>query len=189
MKIIVGLGNPGLRYRRTRHNLGFMVVGRLAEQRGLRFRRGRFKCTQAESEIGKEQVLLVRPMTFMNLSGVCVASVARQHGCEGSQLLVVCDDVNLELGKLRLRRSGSAGGHKGLESIIQQLHDQQFPRLRLGIGQPSAGMEMMRYVLSPFRREEWPAASEMIERAAQAAETWVYYGLDEAMNRFNAPSR
>jgi PTH1 family peptidyl-tRNA hydrolase len=185
MKIIVGLGNPGLRYRQTRHNLGFMVVNRVAEERGLRFRRGRFKSTQAEGEIGKEQVLLVRPMTFMNLSGVCVASVVREQGCEPSQVLVVCDDVNLDLGKLRLRRSGTAGGHKGLESVIQQLRNQQFPRLRVGIGQPPAGMEMMRYVLSPFRREERLIAGETIERAAQAVETWVCYGIDEAMNRFN----
>jgi PTH1 family peptidyl-tRNA hydrolase len=185
MKIIVGLGNPGLGYRRTRHNLGYMVVKEVAERRALRFRRGRFQCTQAEGEVGKEQVLLVRPLTFMNLSGACVAGVARERGCEPSQVLVVCDDVNLELGKLRLRRGGSAGGHKGLESVIHHLHSDQFPRLRLGIGQPPAGVEMMRYVLSPFRRAEWPTVGEMIERAAQAVESWVYFGVEEAMSRFN----
>jgi len=185
MKLIVGLGNPGFGYRRTRHNLGFMVVNRVGEQRGMRFRRGRFRCMQAEGDIGRERVLLVRPMTFMNLSGECVAAVAREHGGDPCQMLAVCDDVNLELGRLRLRRGGSAGGHKGLASIIHHLGSHEFARLRLGIGQPPPGTEMMGYVLSPFRREEWPVVNDMIERAAQAIEVWVYFGIEEAMNRFN----
>ena len=185
MKIIVGLGNPGLRYRRTRHNLGFMVVGAAAHQRGIRFRRGRFQCTQGEGRIGKEYVLLVRPQTFMNLSGVCVGRIIRSRQCPLSDLLVVCDDVHLELGKIRLRRGGSAGGHKGLASIIRNVHTQEFARLRLGVGQPPESVDMMSYVLSPFRRGEWPAVHEMIEQAAQAVETWVYYGIEQAMNRFN----
>jgi len=185
MKIIVGLGNPGFTYRRTRHNLGFMVVAALARRRGIRFRRGRFQCTQAEGPIGKQKVLLVRPQTFMNRSGVCVAAVARRFDCPLEDLLVICDDVNLDLGTLRLRRSGSGGGHKGLQSVIDQLHSREFPRLRLGIGPPPDGIDMMDYVLAPFRRSERPTVKDFLARAAQAAETWVYYGIDEAMNRFN----
>ena len=185
MKIIVGLGNPGLAHRRNRHNFGFMVVQALAEQRGMRFRRGRHRSSQALGEIGKEEVLLVRPMTFMNVSGAAVAGVVRQHGCPLEELLVVCDDAALELGRMRLRRSGSAGGHNGLKSIIEQLHSDQFARLRLGVGQPPDGMEMMDYVLGVFRRNEWPTVHEVIARAVQAIETWVYHGADEAMNRFN----
>jgi PTH1 family peptidyl-tRNA hydrolase len=185
MKIIVGLGNPGFTYRRTRHNLGFMVVAALARHRGIRFRRGRFQSTQAEGRIGREHVLLVRPQTFMNRSGACVAALARHFDCPFEDLLVICDDVNLDIGKLRLRRSGSAGGHKGLQSVIDHLRSRQFPRLRLGVGQPPEGIDMMSYVLSPFRRSDRTTVKDLIPRAAQAAEAWVYYGLDEAMNRFN----
>ena len=185
MKIIVGLGNPGLRYRSTRHNLGFMVVAALAHQRRLRFRRGRFHCAQAEGQIGKEAVLLVRPHTYMNLTGRCVSPLARHAASSLDDLLVICDDTNLGLGRLRLRPHGSAGGHKGLDSIIHDLHSQAFPRLRLGIGQPPTDGDFMAYVLSPFSRSEWPLVHHMIDRAVQAVETWIYHGLDEAMNRFN----
>jgi len=185
MKIIVGLGNPGLRYRRARHNCGFMVVGALARHRHLGFRRGRHQCTRAEGEIGKERILLVRPQTYMNLSGRSVAPILRRSGCSPEDLMVVCDDVNLDLGRLRLRRGGSAGGHKGLESIINQLGGRDFPRLRLGVGQPPEWMGMMDYVLSPFPRGERPIVDRMVELAVQALETWVYHGIEEAMNRFN----
>lgn len=185
MKIIVGLGNPGLTYRRTRHNIGYLVVNLLARQRQVRLRRGRFQCSQGEGAIGKEKVLLVRPLTFMNASGLCVAGLVRYFDCPLSELLAICDDVNLDLGRIRLRRSGSAGGHKGLTSIIQHLHSEEFARLRIGIGQPPEGMDMMSYVLGVFRRGERPQVNEVVERAIQAVETWVYHGVEEAMNRFN----
>ena len=186
MKIIVGLGNPGFSYRRTRHNLGFMVARALAERRGFRFRRGKFRSSYAEGTMGKEQVALVRPMTFMNESGIAVAGSARHYDSAAEDILVVCDDVDLDLGRLRLRRAGSAGGHRGLRSIINRLGTEKFPRLRLGIGRPSPDMDVMSYVLGVFRRGEWPVVHEMIDRAMQAIETWVYYGVDEAMNRFNS---
>jgi len=185
MKIIVGLGNPGLTYRRTRHNIGYLVVNLLARQRQVRLRRGRFQCSQGEGAIGKEKVLLVRPLTFMNASGLCVAGLVRYFDCPLSELLVICDDVNLDLGRIRLRRSGSAGGHKGLTSIIQHLHSEEFARLRIGIGHRPEGMDMMSYVLGVFRRGERPQVNEVVERATQAVETWVYHGVEEAMNRFN----
>lgn len=186
MKIIIGLGNPGFRYRRTRHNLGFMVVNALAEQRAMRFHRSRFKGAIAEGAIGKEEVVLVRPLTFMNLSGQCVAAVCKHYRCDLPDLLVVCDDVSLPLGRIRLRRSGSAGGHNGLTSIIESLHSQDFARLRLGVGASPEHMDMMAYVLSPFRRHEWPTVHDMVSRATLAVETWVYHGIEEAMNSFNA---
>jgi len=185
MKIIVGLGNPGFTYRRTRHNLGFMVANLVAEQRGIRFHRGRWKCAVGEGSIGREKVVLVRPLTFMNASGECVAAVVKHYQSDLRDLLVVCDDVALDLGRLRVRRAGSAGGHNGLRSIIHLLHSQEFARLRLGVGEPPEGMDMMSYVLSPFRRREWPTVHEVLDRAAQAVETWIYYGAEEAMNRFN----
>ncbi len=193
MKVIVGLGNPGFSYRRSRHNFGFMVVQALAEQRGMRFRRAQHQSTQANGRIGKEQVVLVRPMTFMNDSGVAVAGAVkyyisdeRESGSSLDDLLVVCDDVSLDIGRVRLRRSGSAGGHNGLKSIIHHLHTDQFARLRLGVGQPPDGVDMMSYVLGVFRRNEWQTVHEVIGRAVQAIETWVYFGIDEAMNRFNS---
>jgi PTH1 family peptidyl-tRNA hydrolase len=186
MKIIVGLGNPGLQYRRTRHNFGFMVVDALAKQREIRFRRGRARCMQGEGLIGKERVLLVKPLTYMNDSGACVGAVVHYRQAELSDLLVVCDDVNLPLAKMRLRRSGSAGGHNGLESVIKHLGSQDFPRLRLGVDQPPEWMDMMSYVLGAFPRSEAKTVAEVVDRATLAVETWVYYGVDEAMNRFNA---
>jgi PTH1 family peptidyl-tRNA hydrolase len=189
MKIIVGLGNPGFTYRRTRHNLGFMVAKLVTEQRGIRFHRGRWKCALGEGSIGKEEVVLVRPLTFMNASGECVAAVMKHYQRDLPDLLVVCDDVALDLGRLRVRRAGSAGGHKGISSIIHSLHSQEFARLRLGVGEPPEGRDMMSYVLAPFRRNEWPTVHEMLDRAAQAVETWVYYGAEEAMNRFNQPGQ
>ncbi len=185
MKIIVGLGNPGLRYRRTRHNFGSIVLGALARSRRLGFRRGKHRCTRAMGRIGKEEVLLIRPQTYMNLSGRCVAPLLRESGLSVADLMVVCDDVNLDLGRMRLRRGGSAGGHKGLASIAQHLKTQAFPRLRLGVGEPPEWMDMMSYVLGAFPRGEREVVNQTIARAVQALETWVYYGIEEAMNRFN----
>ncbi len=186
MKLIVGLGNPGLKYRRTRHNLGYRVVEALAEQREGRFRRGRFNGLEAEVLLGKERVLLVKPLTFMNLSGECVAAALRYYQTPLEDLLVVFDDVNLDLGRLRLRPGGSAGGHNGLESIIKHLHTEAFSRLRLGVGRPPEWMDMMSYVLGVFPKNEQKPIQEALDRAVLAAETWAYYGIDEAMNRFNA---
>jgi PTH1 family peptidyl-tRNA hydrolase len=185
MKHIVGRGNPGLKYRRTRHNFGFMVVEALADQRDLRFHRGKFRGMEAAGQIGKEQVLLVKPLTYMNLSGECVGGLMRYYQCDLQDVLVICDDIHLDLGKLRLRRSGSAGGHNGLESVLKHLHTQEFPRLRLGVGQPPEWMDMMSYVLSPFPRGEAKVVAETIDRATLAVETWLYHGIDETMNRFN----
>ena len=185
MKLIVGLGNPGLKYRRTRHNLGFRVIDALVKPREIRLTRGRFRCLQGEGQIGKERVLFVKPLTFMNDSGACVAPLAHYCKVELPDLLVVYDDVDLEVGKIRLRREGSAGGHNGMTSIIKQLGRQDFPRLRLGISHPPAWMDMMSYVLGTFPRGDLKIVDEIMEQATLAVETWVYHGIDEAMNRFN----
>ncbi len=186
MKIVVGLGNPGLKYRRTRHNLGYMVADAFAEPRGGKWRPGKFKGLEAEIAVGKERVLVVKPTTFMNLSGECVGSVVRYYQVPLDDVLVVFDEVQLELGRLRLRPGGSAGGHNGVESVIKHLGTEQFPRLRLGVGAPPEWMDMMSYVLGVFPRGDQKTVKDMLERAVLATETWVYYGLTEAMNRFNA---
>lgn len=184
-KLIFGLGNPGRRYSRTRHNLGFEVVGCLSRRHGIRLGRGRFRCSQGQGEIDECPVVLIRPHTYVNLSGQTVAGAVRFYQLDHHEIMVICDDLNLDLGELRLRRSGSPGGHHGLESIIERLGTQEFPRLRIGIGNPPLGMEGFDYVLSRFPREEREQASEMIERAADAVEVWVSLGIEEAMNRFN----
>jgi PTH1 family peptidyl-tRNA hydrolase len=185
LKLIVGLGNPGRRYAGTRHNVGFRVAEALARTRGVSLGRGRFHCRQAELSFGEEKAVLLLPSTYMNRSGAAVFAAVRFYDLPTSELLVICDDVHLPVGKLRLRRRGSEGGHHGLASITSRLGSQDFARLRVGIGETPAGLPREQYVLSRFRRDELPLIEEAINRAALAVELWAYYGLEEAMNRFN----
>jgi peptidyl-tRNA hydrolase, PTH1 family len=186
MKVICGLGNPGERYRLTRHNVGFRVVDLLADRWGLtgqgRVRDGAALLEHRLAEpVGR--VLLVKPLKFMNLSGDPLKSAIRQTDVDvRDDLLVIADDVDLPLGRIRLRRSGSAGGHNGLRSIIEALGTNEFARLRVGIGR--AG-ETVDHVLSTFRADERDTATEAIATAADAAERWLSDGIDAAMNEFN----
>jgi PTH1 family peptidyl-tRNA hydrolase len=184
-KLIVGLGNPGRQYAETRHNLGFHVVHQLAERHGIRSGRSRFRALQGDGRIGGERVVLLQPLTMMNLSGEAVAAAVRFYRTPLDSVLVLCDDVNLELGKIRFRRGGSAGGHNGLTSVIERLGTDQFPRLRLGIDAPPPGWELMDYVLGRLSKDERAAAEVMVDRAADGIETWVTRGIGEAMNLFN----
>jgi PTH1 family peptidyl-tRNA hydrolase len=186
MKVICGLGNPGERYRSTRHNVGFRVVDLLADRWGLtgagRVREGtaRLEATRPEP-IGR--VLLVKPLRFMNLSGSALKAAMRQTDADpATHLLVICDDADLPLGKVRLRRSGSAGGHNGLRDIIAALGTDEFNRLRVGIGR---GGEMVDHVLATFKPGEKTLASEAIATAADAAEQWLRDGIEAAMSAFN----
>jgi PTH1 family peptidyl-tRNA hydrolase len=185
MHLVVGLGNPGRKYEATRHNLGYRVCDRLAEAFGASFDRDRFESLVAEAGVGGDKVLLVKPITFMNLSGRAVSAAAGFYKLPTERLLVVCDDFNLPLGQLRLRREGSHGGHNGLRDVIARLGTDAFPRLRMGIG-PLAGRDPVPFCLAPFPPAEREAAEEMVQRAADAVRTALDSGLDEAMNRFNA---
>lgn len=185
LRLIIGLGNPGGRYLGTRHNVGFEVVELLAARAGVRLRRGRFRAAQAQARIDDVPVLLVQPHTYMNRSGLAVRAAVAYHQVPTSRVLVVCDDVHLPLGKLRLRRSGSAGGHNGLASIIECLGTEAFPRLRLGVGAPPPGSDQVSYVLSRFAAEEREVIAAAIACAADAAAAWVMLGIEAAMNRFN----
>ena len=186
MKVICGLGNPGERYLFTRHNVGFRVVDLLADRWGLtgagRVKDGAARLEAALAEpIGR--VLLVKPMRFMNLSGSALKAAIRNTDADPStDLLVICDDIDLPLGKVRLRRSGSAGGHNGLRDIIAALGTDEFNRLRVGIGR--AG-EPVDHVLATFKPGEKTLASEAIATGADAAGRWLHDGIDEAMNEFN----
>lgn len=183
MKAIVGLGNPGSEYTGTRHNVGFEVVDELAKR--WRARLKSWKSLANLAVVQEHEVVLVEPKTFMNASGEAVGKLAAFHKIAPSDLLVIVDEVQLPLGRLRLRRSGSAGGHNGLKSVIQHL-GVEFPRLRIGVGRGDPRWDLADHVLSRFAAGEKPAVEEAIGRAADAVEMFVAQGIEPAMNRFNA---
>ncbi|MDI6638248.1 MAG: aminoacyl-tRNA hydrolase [Bacillota bacterium] len=185
MKLVVGLGNPGSQYEGSRHNVGFMVIDLLARRRGIRITQRRFHAFLGQGEISGEQVLLAKPITYMNRSGYAVRAIAGWYGVGLSDILVVVDDMALEPGRIRVRPKGSDGGHNGLKSVIALLGSQEFPRLRVGIGRPGPAEDAVSYVLGWFTREELPVMSEAFGRAADAIEVWAASGIDETMNRFN----
>jgi PTH1 family peptidyl-tRNA hydrolase len=185
MKVIAGLGNPGARYAGTRHNLGFDVLDRLADRLAAPEWREKHKGLIAEARFKSERVLLVKPLTYMNLSGECVAPAARNKAHSPDEILAVVDDINLPLGRLRLRGGGSAGGHNGLKSLIERLGSRDFHRMRMGVGDSRATGDLSHHVLARFRPDEKQAVQEMIEEACDAALVWLTDGIDTAMNRYN----
>jgi PTH1 family peptidyl-tRNA hydrolase len=185
MNVVVGLGNPGSRYAGTRHNVGFAVVDYLAEGgRGGRFQ-ARFQAQVAELTEGEQKVLLVKPETFMNLSGRCVRQVVDFYQLPLERLLVVCDDINLPLGKLRARVRGTHGGHNGLRDIQNHLGTTEYARLRIGVGAPAED-DTVDHVLGRFRPGERAVIDEAIPQAGQAVLVWLRHGIDQCMNQFNA---
>jgi PTH1 family peptidyl-tRNA hydrolase len=185
MKVIVGLGNPGGSYARSRHNVGFRVLDQLAERHRLRFSRRQFKSQVAGGEIGDERVLLMKPQTYMNLSGEAVRRARRELRVELEEFLVVYDDLDLAVGRLRVAASGGAGGHHGVESIIEALGGKGFPRIRVGVGRPGNRSANVDYLLDSLTTEEASTLSASIARAADAAEVALCNGISAAMNRFN----
>ncbi len=187
MKLVVGLGNPGTKYQGTRHNIGFELIDRLARAgRGSSFST-KFDGQVAETEIDYRRVLLLKPQTFMNVSGRSVSQAIRFYKLEPHEMLVVCDDLNLPVGKLRIRPGGSDGGQKGLRDIAAHLGTDQFPRLRIGIGE-QGDCDAMDYVLSRFRSTERAVIDDSLILASQAVAVWVTQGVDPAMNQFNGPT-
>lgn len=184
MKLIVGLGNPGPRYRNTRHNVGYKAVELLASRLGTSFDREKHESLMAEAVHCGEKLLLLKPLTFMNNSGISVAQAARNKVREPGDILVLVDDVNLPLGRIRVRAGGSAGGHNGLKSLIEHLGTDQFPRVRMGVGE-SEDAVLRDHVLGTFRPEERGAVDQMIGQAADAAVLFVESGIDAAMNAHN----
>ncbi|MGD2116436.1 MAG: aminoacyl-tRNA hydrolase [Acidobacteriota bacterium] len=187
-RAVVGLGNPGERYRDTRHNLGFRVVRELARRRGVRV--DRLECNALVGALVGEGdgLLLVLPQTYMNRSGHALRCLRERRGLQPDRTLVVYDEVQLPLGRLRLRPGGSPGGHRGMESVVENLRTDQVPRLRLGCAGedgPPSGDDLVDYVLSPFDEAERATAEAMIEQAADACEAWLEEGAEAAMNRFN----
>ena len=191
VKLIVGLGNPGSEYRGTRHNVGFEVVDELARRWSLVFQSGPADAVLARShgiEGGPSSVLLVKPMTYMNRSGIAVGAVQRYYRVDVSELLVVSEDVNLSLGRLRARHQGSAGGHNGLWSVIDELGTEQFARIRIGVGRGDPRRGLVGHVLSRFAAEERSAMDKAVSRAADAVALFTESGIEPVMNQFNRRS-
>jgi PTH1 family peptidyl-tRNA hydrolase len=186
--LIVGLGNPGEGYARHRHNVGFCVVDALARAHGLSFSRHKgFQARLAEGRIAGQRTLLAKPQTYMNLSGRAAGRLVRARGIRLDRLLVVYDDLDLPLGRLRLRPEGGSGGHKGMRSIIDTLGSQAFARLRVGIDRPPGQMDPADYVLLPFRPAEKPIFDRVMQQAVAAVECWLTEGIVAAMDQFNQP--
>jgi len=183
MRAVVGLGNPGNQYKGTRHNVGFEVVDELARRWSVALKK--WKTTADTVVVRSRDVVLVEPRTFMNNSGEAVAGIMAFHRIDPTDVLVVVDEVQLPLGRLRLRRSGSAGGHNGLKSVIESVGD-AFPRLRIGVGRGDAQWDLADHVLSRFAAEERPVIASALVRAADAVEVFIDAGIEAAMNQFNA---
>ncbi len=184
--LVVGLGNPGARYESTRHNMGFLALERLAEREKLRFNKLRFKAWTAEWKLGEDKVLVMKPQTYMNLSGESVGAAARFYKIPADHILVVSDDIALPVGKLRLRAAGSAGGHNGLKNIIRHLGSDRFPRIKVGVGMPqNAEYDVADWVTGMPMGEEQKILLDALDRAAQAIPAVITLGMDKAMNRFN----
>lgn len=185
--LVVGLGNVGDKYENTRHNVGFEVADELADRARVPIQKLKYRALTNTVEIGGEKVLLMKPVTYMNLSGEAVGEAARFFKVPADHVLVISDDVALPVGKLRLRRNGSAGGHNGLKNIIQHLGTDQFPRVKVGVGEkPHPDYDMADWVLGKFQGEDRKAMDAAVKRAADAVECLLREGMDRAMSRYNA---
>ncbi len=186
MQLIVGLGNPGKDYEYTRHNLGFLVVEQLAKELSFRFKKSSFtKGFVAEGQFEGKDVALLLPQTFMNHSGLAVKPMVQHKNIELSNILVVCDDLNLDFGQMRLRPNGSDGGHNGLTSINELLESKEYARLRMGIGHPGHKDQVVDYVLTEFSKEEKKDLDNFIEQATTCCLVWLRDGMNQAMDQFN----
>lgn len=185
MKLVIGLGNPGRKYQGTRHNVGYLVVAELARRFGVGRPKGKFQGEVIDADLQGQRALLLSPTTYMNQSGASVLAAQDFYKLPLEDLLVISDDLNLPLGCLRFRPSGSAGGQKGLADIIRRLGTEDVPRLRIGIGAPPDGWDAADYVLSMFTREELPEMEGAVARAADAVLTWAHKGIHDSMNQYN----
>jgi PTH1 family peptidyl-tRNA hydrolase len=188
-RVIVGLGNPGRDYARTRHNVGFQIVDALADKHGLRFSKMMNRAIVALGEIEGAKVVLAKPQTYMNDSGASVGPIAKFYKVELADLLIIYDELDIPFAQLRMRPFGGTGGHNGMRSITDRLASQAFPRLRVGIGRPPGRMDPRDYVLAPFTADERDAMAEAIDRALRGIGVWLTQGIDRAMNVVNLPAQ
>lgn len=189
MKLIIGLGNPGRKYEDTRHNIGFKVARALADKYNIRLNAKAFNSLIGKGRIFSEDIIMALPQTYMNRSGEAVGMMFARKKMKPEDLLVICDDANLEFGIIRIRAGGSSGGHNGLASIIENLDSGDFARLRIGIGKDTDSPELSGYVLSPFKRNEAKTLEGVIGSAVECCEEWIKEGAERAANRFNLKNR
>ncbi len=185
IKLVVGLGNPGKEYQNNRHNLGYKVIDELTKRKKKRLKEGKGDYLFCQVESKERDFLLVKPTVFINMCGWVVVDCLADFNMSPENLFVLCDDVNLPLGRIRIRESGSDGGHKGLRSIIYQLNTLNFARLRMGVGMPEKEMDLEEYVLENFNQGELETVEKMIEQATDAMEYTLAFGIKEAMNKYN----
>ncbi len=188
MYVIAGLGNPGKKYENTRHNMGFITIDQLAEKHNIKTDKLKFKALVGEGRIAGQKVLLVKPQTYMNLSGESIREVMNFYKLEPENLIVIYDDIDIEAGTLRIRKFGSAGTHNGMKSVVYQLQSDRFPRIRLGIGRQKKG-DLVNFVIGGFSKEEVPVLEEAVNHAVLAIECIIEDGIDKAMNQYNTKKR
>jgi len=186
MKAVIGLGNPGGEYELTRHNAGFIAVDNLVEEFGGDFRKARWKGVVARTSMNRTNAIAAKPHTFMNRSGYFVSPFLNYYRISPADALIVHDEMDLPLGRIRLGRGGGAAGHRGIASIMEQLGTKDFPRLRIGVGKPISSDRVVGHVLSTFNREEWDILSEVIGHCVRAMSVWADSGITEAMNQYNS---
>lgn len=189
MKIIVGLGNPGSQYAYTRHNIGFMSIDKIADTFLIPWNIRKHKAICGSGMMGSEKVLLVKPQTFMNLSGETVRSVIDFYKADPADIIILFDDVSLDLGQLRIRKKGSAGGHNGIKSIIAHLGTNEFPRVKIGVGEKRPGQDLADHVLGRFPKDDVLFVEDTIKQACEATFTMIKEGIDPAMNQYNGKQK
>lgn len=185
MYVVVGLGNPGSKYKETRHNVGFSVIDILADRYNTKVNKIKFKSLYAETKIGGEKVLLVKPQTYMNLSGETVLEISRFFKVPIEDIIIVLDDIDIDFGTVRVRQKGSAGSHNGMKSIIALLKDDKLPRVKIGVGRPESGRDLADFVLGKFSKDEVIKISEALVKAADAVECFVKEDINSSMNKYN----
>jgi peptidyl-tRNA hydrolase, PTH1 family len=185
MKLIIGLGNPGKQYEQTRHNVGFMVIDKLSKELSIPLDRHKFNGIYGIGHISGEKIILLKPLTYMNLSGECIRPLMDYYEINDDEIVVIYDDLDLPVGKIRLRAKGSAGGHNGIKSMISHLASQEFNRIRVGVDRPNNGMKISDYVLGQFTKEEEQGIQEAIDRSVNACEKWLSTSFIQVMNEYN----
>ena len=185
MFVIAGLGNPGKKYENTRHNMGFITVDQLAEKHNIKVDKIKFKALVGEGRIAGQKVLLVKPQTYMNLSGESIREVMNFYKLEPENLIVIYDDMDIEPGKIKIRKKGSSGGHNGMKSIIQMLGTEEFSRIRIGIGRPKHNGDEINYVIGAIQEDQIPILEEGVKKAKEAVIEILKNGIDSAMNKLN----
>jgi PTH1 family peptidyl-tRNA hydrolase len=185
MYVIVGLGNPGKQYEHTRHNVGFDVIDILAKEYGISVTKIKHKALIGEGRVGSEKVLLVKPQTYMNLSGETLVDIYNYYKVDSENIVVIYDDIDLDVGKIRIRKKGSGGTHNGMRSILKCLGTNEFPRVRVGVSKPRPGQDLADFVLSKFRKEESQDIQDGLEKAAKSVDCMIRENIDLAMNKYN----